>query len=185
MYLNDADIRPKLIDFLKAKAVKPRRVLEELHVHRGNAIADVVTIHNEAHCYEIKGDKDKIERINQQGKYFNKAFSKITLVTTERKLKEAVDKIPPFWGIIVAYISGSEVKFRHVRRTEFNPLFEKEIALATLWKSELNYLNQEMELNISRTINKRDFASELSEKMNKIQICRSIANSLAVRTTPL
>ncbi|MBB1288596.1 sce7726 family protein [Pseudoalteromonas sp. SR43-6] len=182
MYLNDINIRPRLIEFLNSKALKPRRILEELHVHRGNAIADVVTVHSEAHCYEIKGDKDKIERLARQGEYYNKVFRKISLVTTERKLQEAIKKSPIFWGIIVAYDSQGQVKFRHVRKTSSNPYFDKELALATLWKSELTNLNDEFKLAIPSKKNKRDFATELSDKMNKIQINRSIANLLATRT---
>ncbi|WP_293269019.1 sce7726 family protein [Neptunomonas sp.] len=181
MYLNDIDIRPRLIDFLNSKALKPRCILEELHVHRGNAIADVVTVHSEAHCYEIKGDKDKIDRIAKQGEYYNKVFAKISLVTTERKLNEAIKKTPKFWGIIVAYESEGNIKFKHVRKTNTNPLFDKELALATLWKSELTDLNDELKLTIPSKTNKRDFATELSDKMNKIQTNRSIANFLATR----
>lgn len=181
MYLNDLDIRPRLIEFLNSKAVKPRRILEELHVHRGNAIADVVTVHSEAHCYEIKGDKDKIERLAIQGEYFNKVFRKISLVTTERKLQEAIKKSPSFWGVIVAYSFQGEVKFKYVRKTTTNPYFDKKLALATLWKSELTNLNDELKLTIPNKMNKKDFATELADKMNTIQINRSIANLLANR----
>ena len=181
MYFNDIDIRPCLIDFLNSKALKPRCILEELHVHRGNAIADIVTVHSEAHCYEIKGDKDKIERLAKQGEYYNKVFRRISLVTTERKLNEAMKKTPTFWGIIVAYNSQGEMKFKHIRKTSTNPYFDKELALATLWKSELTNLNEEMKLAIPSKTNKRDFASELSGKMNKLQINRSIANLLVTR----
>ena len=181
MYLNDSDIRPCLIEFLNSKALKPRCILEELHVHRGNAIADVVTLHSEAHCYEIKGDKDKIDRLAKQGEYYNKVFRKISLITTERKLQEAIRKSPSFWGIIVAYSSQGEVKFKHVRKTSTNPYFDKELALATLWKSELTNLNDEFKLDIPSKMNKRDFAIEVSEKMNTIQLNRSIANILANR----
>ncbi|TOA18385.1 hypothetical protein CGK33_08350 [Vibrio parahaemolyticus] len=156
-------------------------MLQELHVHRGNAIADVVTVHSEAHCYEIKGDKDKIDRLARQGDYYNKVFSKITLVTTERKLKEALDKIPAFWGVIVAYDMKGVVKFRHIRKISTNPLFDKELALATLWKSELTNVNDELNLDIPAKTNKRDFALGLAERMSKIQTNRWIAESLVSR----
>ena len=67
MELNDARIREALLRKLAKQKVKPRAVLEELHVHNGRAIADVVTLHAEAHCYEIKGETDRIERILTQG----------------------------------------------------------------------------------------------------------------------
>lgn len=59
--------------------------------------------------------------------------------------------------------------------------FNKELALATLWKSELTNVNEELSLDIPEKINKRDFALELSERMNKIQTNRWIAESLLSR----
>ena len=182
MYLNDADIRPNLIDYLNSKPKKPRRILEELYVHRGNAIADVVTVHSEAHCYEIKGDKDKIDRLARQGNYYNKVFRKITLVTTERKLQEALKKAPSFWGIIVASEMEGIVRFKYIRKISTNPLFDKELALATLWKNELSNLNKELKLDIPIKTNKRDFALSLAANMSKIQTNRWIAESLVSRT---
>lgn len=136
MTLNDARIREALLRKLAKQKTPPRAVLEELHVHNGRAIADVVTLHSEAHCYEIKGATDRIERIVAQGSYYNSAFRRITLVTTECNLKRARKLAPRFWGIIVAVDDG-EVRLRHVRAARLNPHFEKQSAAMTLWKSEM------------------------------------------------
>lgn len=135
--LNDARIREALLRKLARQKTRPRAVLEELHVHNGNAIADVVTLHSEAHCYEIKGATDRIERIAVQGTYYNAAFRWITLVTTECKLKRALKLVPPFWGILVAIDDGKTIRFRHFRAAQLNPRFERQSAAMTLWKSEM------------------------------------------------
>ena len=122
---------------LAQQKARPRAVLEELHVHNGSAIADVVTLHSEAHCYEIKGATDRIDRITVQGAYYNAAFRRITLVTTESNLRRAKKLAPRFWGIMVAIEVGGEVRFRHVRAAQLNPRFEKQAAAMTLWKSEM------------------------------------------------
>src|SRR4051812_50228660 len=101
MELNDACIRGALLRKLARQKTRPRAVLEELHVHNGRAIADVVTLHLEAHCYEIKGETDRIERITTQCVYYNAAFRRITLVTTECNLRRALRLAPRFWGIMV------------------------------------------------------------------------------------
>ena len=59
MTLNDSEIRRSLIQKLNNQAKQPKAILEELRVHNGNAIADVVAIHNNAHCYEIKAMETK------------------------------------------------------------------------------------------------------------------------------
>ena len=137
MELNDATIREALLRKLERQKSRPRAVLQELHVHNGKAIADVVTLHLEAHCYEIKGATDRIERITVQGVFYNAAFRRITLVTTECNLKRARKLAPRFWGILVAIEDGGEVRFRHVRAAHLNPKFEKQSAAMTLWKSEM------------------------------------------------
>ena len=90
MNLNDTNIREALLRKLGRQTRRPRAVLQELHVHNGRAIADVVTLHSEAHCYEIKGATDRIARITVQGKYYNAVFRRITLVTTECNLRRAL-----------------------------------------------------------------------------------------------
>ena len=135
--LNDSSIREALLRRLARQKTRPRAVLEELHVHNGSAIADVVTLHSEAHCYEIKGATDRIERIAVQGTYYNTAFRRITLVTTECKLRRALKLAPQFWGIMVAVEDGNAIRFRHSRAAQLNPHFERQSAAMTLWKSEM------------------------------------------------
>ncbi len=106
-------------------------------MHSGRAIADVVTLHSEAHCYEIKGATDRIERIVAQGTYYNTAFRRITLVTTECQLRRALELAPRFWGVLVAIKDGDVIRFRHVRAAQLNPGFERQSAAMTLWKAEM------------------------------------------------
>ena len=75
MPLNDKEIRPNFINFLNTCSNKPNKVIEELPVSYGSAIADVVGIYNTLHCYEIKGETDTVQRIQKQGEFYN-IFSK-------------------------------------------------------------------------------------------------------------
>lgn len=135
--LNDVLIRSALLLKLRNQQTKPKAIIEELRVHNGNAIADVVALHSEAHCYEIKGANDKIERIQIQGEYYNTSFRRITLVITKNHLEKALTLAPPFWGIMIAEMEKSEVRIKHYRRATNNRNFCKEIAVQTLWKSEM------------------------------------------------
>ncbi|MDD2791403.1 MAG: sce7726 family protein [Sulfurimonas sp.] len=146
--LNDKEIRFSLIEKLNNQSIKPKAIIEELSVHNGNAIADVVTLHNEAHCYEIKGDGDKIERILTQGEYYNLSFRKITLVTTNKHLQRAIKLAPVFWGIMVAEEVENKIILKYIRKAKNNPDFDKSVALLTLWKDEM--------LNLVQTKTKQD-----------------------------
>lgn len=144
MLLNDPQIRKALIKKLENQSIKPRAIIEELRVHNGNAIADVVALYKEAHCYEIKGFSDKVERVEKQGLYYNQSFRKITLVTTENHLNKALDILPHYWGIILAQYNGKKITFSYIRKTKNNTEFSKKLAALMLWKSEmLNLVNDD------------------------------------------
>jgi hypothetical protein len=178
--LNDARIREALLRKLSRQTAKPRAILEELHVHNGGAIADVVTLHSEAHCYEIKGATDKIARIKVQGCYYNTAFRRITLVTTECNLRRAIDLAPPFWGILIAIEGGDEIRFRHERAAQLNPYFEKQAAAMTLWKSEM--LELVSEAGAERKP-KRLLAKLIAETQRKLEVSTNICDLLFDRPT--
>ena len=176
--LNDARIREALVRKLGRQRARPRAVLEELHVHDGRAIADVVTLHAEAHCYEIKGETDRIERIVTQGVYYNAAFRRITLVTTECNLRRAKKLAPRFWGILVAVDDGEGVRFRHVRAAQLNPKFKKQTAAMTLWKSEM--LELVSDAGAERKP-RRLLAELIAETRRELQLSMSICELLITR----
>ena len=178
MDLNDARIRKALLIKLARQKTRPRAVLEELHVQNGKAIADVVTLHSEAHCYEIKGATDRIERIAVQSIHYNAAFRRITLVTTKCKLRRALKLAPSFWGIMVAIDNGDTIGFRHVRAAHPNPRFEKHSAAMTLWKSEM--LELVPETGTSRMPRSR-LAQLIAETRQDLELSMSICDLLFSR----
>ena len=163
--LDDKQILSSLIRKLKNQSVKPKAVIEELRVHNGNAIADIVALYKDAHCFEIKGDGDKIERILKQGHYYNLSFRKITLVTTIKHLRKALLISPDFWGIITAEANDGQVSLKHIRRAKNNSNFSKSLALMTLWKSEMiNLLYTQNSRNKNKS---RELLAQLIAKSTK------------------
>ncbi|MGK5068852.1 sce7726 family protein [Janthinobacterium sp. RT4P48] len=163
--LTDKEIRQALLVHLGRRAKPPRATLEEVHVCNGNAIADVVAVYKTMHCYEIKGETDSINRIVRQSQYYDQAFPLITLVTTVNHLKRAEVIVPKHWGIMLANSTrNNSVTFKHVRGVTRNPSYLPEIALLSLWRSEL--------------IKFPNFSSPLLEKMNRQRIAELIASSV-------
>lgn len=162
--LDDRNIRDALITRLSTLARAPKAILEELRVHNGNAIADVVTVHTYPHCYEIKGDNDSVNRALKQAQYYDLVFNKITLVTTDKQIEKALLLVPPHWGIMRAYMSEGIIKLSYVRPARHSPDFDKKSALLTLWKSEL--------IDIALPIGNRRL-----EKLNRAQLSELIAVS--------
>jgi hypothetical protein len=160
-------LRAALLIRLRAQPVSPRAILEEVRVHNGNAIADVVSVHTRPHCYEIKGETDEIRRIVKQGEFYDRAFQRITLVTTQNHLFAAARLAPAHWGVMVASSRSpvGEPALRYVRKSTDSPAFDKQVALLTLWKSELLSLCVDEEAHLA--------------KLNRLGLTRRLAQSNA------
>ena len=177
-FLNDSGIRQALIYKLGNQPARPQAIIEELWVHNGSAIADVVALDNEAHCYEIKGCNDKVERILVQGTFYNACFRRITLVTTDRGLPKSIKVSPRYWGIMVARIEGGEVRLHEIRGARNNPNFSKHLAVLTLWKSEmLNLLHEPAHRRKPREA----LAQLISAAKGKIELSADICKQLLAR----
>lgn len=178
MILKDPVIRTKLKEYLLSLSVKPRAIIDELHVHKGNAIADVVAIYKEPHCFEIKGETDNISRLKTQGKFYDLVFKKISLVTTNNHLKNAIATTPQHWGIIIASEKEGIVKFNHYRKAMPNPSFNKTMALHTLWRQEMLNVTELNQIKLPKKINKHELISEISNNLTLKEVNTAIANSL-------
>ncbi len=178
--LYDKLIRAPLISKLKSQAIKPKAIIEELRIHNGNAIADVVALYKDAHCFEIKGDGDKIERAVKQGYYYNLSFRRITLVTTSKHLNKAIELLPKFWGIINAERKDGEVILKYIRRARNNSSFDKSLALLILWKSEMLTLIEHHDKS-TKNNSRRLLAQLISRNKKKVELSNNISTALLHR----
>lgn len=179
--LNDAQIRPALITYFESKGYEHFEIMQELHIHRSQAVADVVTLRKESHCYEIKGDGDKIKRILEQGRFYEKSFRRITVVTTDKHLKKVVDIAPPFWGIMVVRVNRQELlTINAIRKAKINPNFDIDMALQTLWKSEILELLPIKSKSLQRQP-RATLIEMLAESKKKLEISQQIAAMLGNR----
>ncbi|WP_419204681.1 sce7726 family protein [Bordetella trematum] len=180
-FLNDASIREALIRRLRSMSKTPRVVLEELRVHNGNAIADVVAINDFAHCYEIKGDNDSILRAVKQSHYYDLVFRRTTLVTTEKHLQRALLLMPTHWGLICARLRNQDVKLSYVRAARNNLGFDKKLAVMTLWKSEMVEVATPLNIKNANKLNREQLSEAIASNFSADDLVKSIGNSLTLR----
>jgi len=125
------------------------RIIEEFGVQHGTARVDLAVINGIMHGYEIKSDRDTLERLSDQAKEFSEIFDMLTLVVGKRHLYQAIHVIPEWWGIIIAKeINKGKVILQTIRDPKQNKM-QKEISIARLlWKKEaLEILEQRNEAN--------------------------------------
>lgn len=179
--LTDKEIRQALIVSLGRRANAPRATLEEVHVCNGNAIADVVAVYKTMHCYEIKGETDSINRIVRQSQFYDQAFPLISLVTTANHLKRAEIIVPAHWGIMLASPSrNGSVSFKYVRGTSRNPSYLPEIALISLWRSELIKFPGASDASLEK-MNRQKIAALIASNASMSVINEHVGRTLAAR----
>lgn len=180
--LRDKEIRTALVDHLMKRSPKPARVLEELTIDNGNAIADVVACYREMHCYEIKGETDNVRRILSQSAFYSRSFPKLTLVTTDNHIRWVMDNIPSYWGVILATPGKDRTILRYVRKASTNPMFSKKDALLMLWKAELTAIaTAHPGVLFKKSFNRDDIAEQISYQLSRDDALAGIQGALIER----
>src|SRR3989344_3157091 len=136
---NDLIIRSTLKRDLQKRHAKDKkvRIIEELGVQHGTARVDIAVVNGIMHGYEIKSDRDTLERLPEQIEEFSAVFDKITLVVGKQHLFNAINMVPDWWGVIVAKINkNNSVVFTSIREEEFNKNQQGVCIAKLLWKKE-------------------------------------------------
>lgn len=133
--LGDSEIRSILRSQLSKKhASKSRTVfIEELGLCRGQVRVDLSVVNGLLHGYEIKSDRDSLRRLSGQVELYGKVFDRATLVVGERHLAEALDKVPKWWGVLVARRSAKGLQLKTMRSPRSNPKKDPRALVELLW----------------------------------------------------
>lgn len=144
MTTNDKIIRTSLrivlkkeLEQYKTEKKLPAEIFEEFGVSHGAARIDFAVINGVLHGYEIKSDKDTLERLPEQMKEYNAVFDKVTLVVGKRHLYHGINTIPDWWGIMIAKIDKNKnVGFYEIRKAGKNVAEKRPAMTKLLWKEE-------------------------------------------------
>ena len=140
---NDTIIREALVKQLENEyASNPEyRVIPELGLWHGASRVDVAVVNGILHGFEIKSDKDTLDRLPSQREAYNAVFDKVTLVVGAKHFVDAFKIVPNWWGIETAHLDkNGSVFFNTIREPGENPK-QDEISIARLlWKNEALYL---------------------------------------------
>lgn len=115
-------------------------VVHEMDVCFGCARIDIAVINDRMHGYEIKSERDNLERLPFQIEFYNKAFDTITLVVSENHCAKAAKIIPKWWGLYCAIKDRREPSLQVIRHPSRNSRVEALTLAQILWKEELREL---------------------------------------------
>lgn len=138
--MRDADVRQALLHKLLADYAGDRttRIVQEMGIWAGSVRIDVAVINGHLHGFELKSAKDTLERLDDQAELYSQVFDGVTLVAADRHLGGALDKIPIWWGVIVAAeLRDGTVRLHQHRAAQKNPAINPLQVARLLWRSEL------------------------------------------------
>lgn len=140
MPTNDKIIRSALIHELKEhnRFKEHTRVIPELTLPNESVRVDVAVVNGIMHGYELKSDRDTLERLNSQILAYSAVFDKVTLVVGKKHIIEALGLVPEWWGITIAKSMEalSHAILIPVREASNNPEPNLEAIVNLLWKDE-------------------------------------------------
>lgn len=141
MDIYDKDIRSMLVDNLKIRKEfvnDPSTVMvHELDICSGIVRADLAVFNGKTHGFEIKSEKDTLDRLTLQVEHYSKVFDKTTLVLCEKHLDKALKIIPEYWGVYYVDKGKRSFKIKRYRPAKLNRNVDYHSLIELLWKEEL------------------------------------------------
>lgn len=136
--MRDSDIRATLQASLLAEygADPDTLIRHEVGLCAGERRIDVVLVNGLLAGYEIKSDKDTLDRLAGQADIYGRVLDQAFLVTTKLHLADALAELPSWWGAIEASTKGGEVVLRTVRRARRNRQHDAGSLVQMLWRDE-------------------------------------------------
>ncbi len=136
--MRDLEIRVALKDYLTAEhGSDSPLVLEEVGVLNGLSRADVVLVNGRLNGYEIKSDRDTLNRLESQVASYSECFETMTIVVGSKYAATVKKVVPRWWGIMRISTGRSGIAVKVVRTAKHNSSLKLESVLRLLWKKEL------------------------------------------------
>ena len=154
-------------------------IFEEFGVCHGTARIDIAVINGVMQGYEIKSDRDTLERLPEQMIEFNAVFDNLTLVVGKRHLYKAIHIVPDWWGIILAKIDTNSRIIFHTIREATNNTEQVRISIARLlWREEALQILEERNKAKGIRSKTREFIYERLANALEVNELKKVVNDL-------
>ncbi|HVN31609.1 MAG TPA: sce7726 family protein [Thermoanaerobaculaceae bacterium] len=136
--MRDVDVRQRLLTSLRDEyATDPQtKIIEELGIRQGSVRIDVAVVNGRLDGFEIKSDRDNLDRLPEQARLYSTVFDRLTLVVGEGHLAAALALVPEWWGITTATSVSGKTDLQPVRAAAENPGVDPLALVELLWRDE-------------------------------------------------
>jgi hypothetical protein len=151
--MNDPEIRARLYPLLLGGVV-----IDELPT--GTTRADVVHITDTfMHGYEVKGDGDTLQRVENQLRCYAEVYDFVTFIVTEKHVAKILPRLPTWVGVLVAEAEGPGLRVH--RPAGYNATVQRAPLAALLWVEEIKQFLLARGLAGASTLRQREVANYL------------------------
>lgn len=136
--MRDADVRTAVRQMLEAEHAgdADTKVVEEMGIWSGSVRIDMAVINGQLTGYELKSDRDTLERLPAQAELYSRVFDKVCLVVGAKHAGKARRIVPRWWGVIVANQTSGGVRLEQAREAKPNPKPDPLLVARLLWRDE-------------------------------------------------
>ena len=151
--MNDPEIRTRLYSLLQGGVY-----IDELPT--GTTRADVVHVTPAfMHGYEVKGDNDTLQRVENQLRCYAEVYDFVTFVVTEKHLAKLLPRLPEWVGVLVAEATTTTLRPHRVAR--YNATVQAAPLAGLLWVEEIKQFLLARGLSGASTLRQREIAHYL------------------------
>lgn len=130
---------PLAIRALLASNIRARepglQLVPEMGVCLGSGRIDLAAIGTDLDGYEIKSDRDCLDRLPTQARLYGAVFARLTLVAAPRHIEQAQALLPDWWGLSV--VDGAREQLVSIRPSSLNPDRDALSLARLLWRDEV------------------------------------------------
>lgn len=182
--MRDAEIRAGLVTMLAQRFARTDSlIIDELALCQGDSLIDIIVVNHYLHGFEIKSDKDTLDRLPRQREVYDKIIDYMHIVVGPRRVDTIENEIPDWWGIYAAdQTSESGVELRPIRKAKINRGVQKEALAQLLWKDEvLNGLKLQGQEKGMKSLRKALLYEELINLYGKKALAEFVRETLKDR----
>jgi len=181
--LSDLQIRSALRAELRTiHADEPSTtIIDELSLCQGHARVDLAVVNGSLSGYEIKSDRDSLNRLPRQRAIYDVCFNTMVIVVGSRHANGCFDAVPEAWGIWLAIPTISGIKFEVRREPKINARIEAESVVQLLWKAEVSSSLEEVGVTLNPKLGRRELWKCLVASVEPQELFRIVRDRLRAR----
>ena len=179
--LLDQDMRPILFEMFEMSGER-MRIMEEFVLCR-KCRADAVMFAPERGIigFEIKSDRDSLERLEHQIRDYSRFCDYNYLVTGAKYIDKAAEILPEFWGIYCITEDNGKLTITLHREAALSPKVRLQNQLKFLWRAELIDIMKRHKIRGYSSRNKSKIRRLLLDTMDKQELKQELFEMMMER----